>query len=293
MFVEVGQKWHSGNVREVGDVVTVNNIFEIGKTIYFTYEGHHYPQSGNLNVKDFKKAFLKITEPKEKTFKERINVDKTAENFADIRQSLDEFFTPEYVAEIMYKLAVKHGYKGGSLLEPSFGHGVFFDVAKKHGIKEELFYGFELYKPNYDFVKKEYPRANLFNHNFEYQFIDKDIFFKKNNIERSNKFANMQFDLVLGNPPYGKHKSPHSYYFSDKMQIRYEGFFIYLALKKLKKDGLLVFIINSLWLQNGNLYNEQKKEIEKYGELIDAYRLPNKTFADTDIATDIVIFRRK
>ncbi len=243
--------------------------------------------------------FYKKMDAGGKTFKERINVEQNSENFKDIRQSLDEFFTPEWVAQIMFDLAIKHGFKGGSVLEPSVGHGVFFDVAMQNesktelGIAERDLYGFEIYKPNYDFVKKAYPDANLFDHNFEYQFIDKEIFFKKNKIEKSLKFQNKQFDLCIGNPPYGSHKSPHAYYFKPELQVRIEGFFIYLALQKLKPGGLLVFIINSLWLQNGNLYNKQKEQIAKYGELIDAYRLPNKTFENTDIATDIVVFKRK
>lgn len=219
--------------------------------------------------------------------------DKTAENLNEIRQVLDEFFTPQWIAEIMYNLSVKHGFKGGKVLEPSFGRGVFFDVLSNNGISDENFYGFEIYKPSFDYVKEKYPKANLINSNFEYQFIDKEIFLKKNNIEKSLKFANTQFDLAIGNPPYGKHKSPHSYYFDERLQIRYEGFFIYLSLKKLKKGGLLVFIINSLWLQNGDKYNWQKEQIAKYGDLVDAYRLPNKIFSDTDIATDIVVFKRK
>ena len=194
----------------------------------------------------------------------------------------------------MFDLAIIHGFKGGSILEPSFGHGVFFDVAtEKMGLKQSELYGFEIYKPNYDFVKKNYPNANLFDHNFEYQFIKQDIFFKKNKIEKSKDFANKEFDLCIGNPPYGAHKSPHAYYFDNYLQIRYEGFFIYLALQKVKKGGLVVFIINSLWLQNGNLYNKQKEAIAKYGELIDAYRLPNSTFENTSVATDIVIFKKK
>jgi len=150
---------------------------------------------------------------KEKSFKERINVEKTAENFKDIRQSLDEFFTPKWTAQIMFDLAIKHGFKGGSILEPSFGHGVFFDVAIENssktelGIKEENLYGFEIYKPNFEVVKKNHPKAKLFDHNFEYQFIDQDIFYRKNKIEKSIDFKNKQFDLVLGNPPYGKHTS--------------------------------------------------------------------------------------
>lgn len=229
----------------------------------------------------------------EKTLKERKNLDQTAENFRDIRQSLDEFFTPDWIAKIMFELAVKNGYQNGAMLEPSFGKGVFFDVAAQHGVPQENMFGFEIYPQNFDYVKNRYPKAHLLNHNFEYQFIDKDIFFRKNNIEKSIPFANTAFDLVIGNPPYGKHSSPHAYYFDNRMQIRYEGFFIWLALQKLRTNGILVFIINSLWLQNGNQYSHQKKEIEKLGEMIDGYRLPNKIFADTDIATDIIVMKKK
>ncbi len=251
---------------------------------------------GDIYVIDDEFKLLKSQEnnmAKEKTLKERIKVEKNAENFKDIRQGLDEFFTPKWVAEIMYNLAKQYGYDKGKLLEPSFGHGVFFDIAIADDVPEQNLFGFEIYKPNYDFVVKKYPNANLFDHNFEYQFIDKDIFFRKASIEKSKEFANTQFDLVIGNPPYGTHKSPHAYYFDSKMQIRYEGFFIWLALQKLKKDGLLVFIINSLWLQNGNTYNYQKEQISKLGEMIDAYRLPNNVFKDTNIASDIAILKKK
>ena len=269
--------------------------------VTFKY-GRHYLNIGNDKTKYDKGNIYYMNQseqPKEKTFKERINVEKNAENYKDIRQSLDEFFTPKWTAEIMFDLAIKHGFMGGSVLEPSFGHGVFFDVAiensnkTKIGIKEDNLYGFEIYKPNFDLVKKKYPKANLYDHNFEYQFIKQDIFFRKNNIQKSSMFNSKSFDLVIGNPPYGTHKSPHAFYFDKKMQIRYEGFFIWLALQKVKQGGLVIFIINSLWLQNGNLYNYQKEQIGKIGELIDAYRLPNKTFKDTDIATDIVVFRKK
>lgn len=300
------------NITKYSNLLQLKNPLSVSgkhETIYNTYNESQTTDLGRFlefSISKWNKddLFGKKPEPEqqkepEKSFKERINVEKTAENFKDIRQSLDEFFTPKWTAQIMFDLAIKHGFKGGSILEPSFGHGVFFDVAIENssktelGIKEENLYGFEIYKPNFDVVKKNHPKAKLFDHNFEYQFIDKDIFFRKNKIEKSIDFKNKQFDLVLGNPPYGKHTSPHSFYFDNKMQIRYEGFFIWLALQKVKKGGLVVFIINSLWLQNGNLYNHQKEQIAKLGDLIDAYRLPNKTFKDTDIATDIVVFRKK
>lgn len=225
--------------------------------------------------------------------KERVKVERNAANFKDIRQSLDEFFTPGWIAEIMFKLALKHGFKGGKILEPSFGHGVFFDQAVKNGIPESDLWGFELYKPNYDFTRTKYPTAHLFNHNFEYQFITDKKFFSRTGVERSDLFVSTQFDLVIGNPPYGKHTSPYAFYFDKKMQVRYEGFFIYLALQKLRPGGLLVFIINSLWLVNKEAYNYQKQQIDYIGEMIDAYRLPSRSFEETEIATDIIIMKKR
>lgn len=216
--------------------------------------------------------------------------------FEDKRQALDEFFTPKWVAEIMYKLAVKHGFKGGKVCEPSFGKGVFFDVLTENGIPEKDLFGFEIYKPNFDYVKNKYPKAILIDHNFEYEFAKSTKELKRDGIIINQSFLDTDFDMFIGNPPYGSHISPYSHLFDKNAQIRYEGFFILLALQKLKSNGLCVFIINSLWMNNGNKYNKQKEMIAKYGELIDSYRLPNGIFKgenrDTNIATDIVIFKK-
>jgi len=218
-------------------------------------------------------------------------------SFDEIRQSLDEFFTPKFLAKIMLELAIKHGFIGGKILEPSFGMGVFFDFLHDAGYEENTFYGFEIFKKNFDYVKEKYPKAVLINHNFEYEFAKNYKQLNLQGIYSTDKFQESEFDLVIGNPPYGKHKSPFSYLFKPELQVRYEGFFIYLALTKMKKGAILVFVINSLWLYNGNAYNAQKEAIFSLGELIDAYRLPNKIFVgenrDTSIATDIVIFRKK
>ncbi len=216
--------------------------------------------------------------------------------FAEKRQSLDEFFTPEWVAKIMVQLAYMNGYNGhGNVLEPSFGHGVFFDILAERGVPESDFTGFEIFKSNFDHVNKKYPKANLHNTYFEYSFLkDKDIAniakfdsgFKKPEVEKSYK-------LIIGNPPYGAHASPHAYLFDKKMQIRAEGFFLYMCGQLLEKDGVLVFILPALWMNNEIKYNKQKEAISKYLELVDAYRLPTGIFEKTSITTDILVFKKK
>lgn len=222
--------------------------------------------------------------------------EERSKSYSDIRQSLDAFFTPRWLADRMLQLANLHGFVGGNVLEPSFGGGVFFDALVNDGIPQQNIYGFEIYEPSINEVQKKYPDIHIYPYNFEFQFAKDTKALLRDGYPIKNDIDAVQFDLVIGNPPYGNHKSPYSYLFDKQLQVRQEGFFIYNSLLKLKKDGLLVFVINSLWLHNGNTYNAQKEKINELGTLIDAYRLPNNIFKgenrDTDIATDIVIFRK-
>jgi type I restriction-modification system DNA methylase subunit len=61
----------------------------------------------------------------------------------------------------------------------------------------------------------------------------------------------------------------------------------------LKPGGLLVFIIPNTFLSNDNKYNAFKEKLNRKAELIDAYRLPNKIFSNTDISTDIIILKKR
>ncbi len=215
--------------------------------------------------------------------------------FEKNRQLLDEFFTPDWVAKIMVDLAYEHGYNGkGPVLEPSFGQGVFFDELKKRGIDQRNFVGFEIYQPNFKKTHLRFPFAKLYNTYFEYLFL------KEKDFKSIQKFGEVRrplivdkFKLIIGNPPYGDHTSPHAYYFDKWMQVRAEGFFLWLCGQMLDKEGVLVMILPSLWMHNGNKYNHQKQEIDKHMDLVDAYRLPNATFEKTDIATDILVFKHK
>ena len=65
---------------------------------------------------------------KEKEFKKeegKPTITTSLDRFV-LTKNINEYLTPEYIADIMVDLAIKHGYKGGEVLEPSMGHGVFF-----------------------------------------------------------------------------------------------------------------------------------------------------------------------
>ncbi|MEG7697757.1 hypothetical protein U2181_15435, partial [Listeria monocytogenes] len=67
--------------------------------------------------------------------------------------------------------------------------------------------------------------------------------------------------------------------------------FIYRGLKQLKEGGLLVMVIPSAFIDNGE-YNRCVKAISQMAELVEAYRLPNGAFDRTDIMTDIIVLKK-
>lgn len=211
-----------------------------------------------------------------------------------IGENRNEFLTPRYIADIMVDLAIKHGFKGGKVLEPSCGRGVFFESLIDKGFSKDL-YGIEINKENLKYIPKE---VTVINDYFEHAFLPSSYL---TSLKRNAYTLPNDFQLVIGNPPYDYYDNAYPFPntpLSYNERIRYEGLFILLSSNVLKSGGILVFIVNSLWMRNDNKYNGQKELIHESGlELIDGYRLPNNIFSKSDtrktsIATDILIFKK-
>ena len=208
---------------------------------------------------------------------------------------LYSFFTPVWLCKVMYELAKRYGFDpvNGKVLEPAAGTGNFLAVLDN----PKNCTAFELDRVNYLIAKKRVPGIIHFYLNyFETAFlqpprfttkVDKKVF--GNDLTHLNQYP---FDLVIGNPPYGKYKNLYSGYFKNLKFKQTEMFFMYQGLRLLKKDGLLVFITASSFMRNKDTYEHEKKKIGELAEFVDAYRMP-KVFKNTDVPTDILIFRRK
>lgn len=202
---------------------------------------------------------------------------------------LYSFFTPIWLCEVMYKLAVRNGFDPikGKVLEPACGTGNFLTVLP---IPTNVT-AFELDPLNYQVAKKRVPGITIYNHYFETAFLQAPRFttLLKND---ATWLKNAPFDLVIGNPPYGKYANLYSVYFKNLKFKQVEMFFMLQSMKLLKKGGLLVFITGSNFMRNDKTYQHEKEIIGEYADLVDAYRMP-KVFKNTDVPTDILIFRRK
>ena len=209
------------------------------------------------------------------------------------RALLDEFYTPIYIAEYMYKLAVKYGYKKGHILEPSIATGniikPFYEAKNYKSIT-----GLEINQYTKRIAEISYPKIEVLKQYFETVLLEKPRYVKRITDKNSPTWLDKYpFDLVIGNPPYGIHKNKYSAYFRGKDKFKQvETFFMFQGLKLLKKGGLLIYITSSNFMRTGVSNWVEKERIGKLAEFIDAYRLP-KVFESSDVPTDILIFKRK
>ena len=200
---------------------------------------------------------------------------------------LYEFYTPDYICELMHELAVKHGYDGGSILEPAAASGRLI----KPFPDKSLVTAFETNSITARICEITYPEITIYNNYFETAFLQ-PLRFTERYSDSGTWLDDAPFSLVIGNPPYGKYKNRYSSYFKKPKMAQIELFFFFYGLKLLKPGGLLVYLTSSNFLRNGISYNSVKQEIGKIADLVDAYRLP-PVFKFSKVPTDIIVLRRK
>jgi type I restriction-modification system DNA methylase subunit len=201
---------------------------------------------------------------------------------------LYEFFTPDFVCELMWKLAYRYGFKaGGSVLEPSVGTGNLLKWAPNNS----KCYGFEINPISKRITEILYPDAKIYEGYFETAFLQEPRYTARLK-DRLTWLEGYPFSLVIGNPPYGKYKNKYSSYFTKPKMHQIELFFMHYGIQLLKPGGIMVYVTGSNFLRNGITYQSEKLEIEKLADIVDAYRLP-PVFKFSKVPTDIIVFKRK
>lgn len=197
-------------------------------------------------------------------------------------RGLYEYYTPVILIEKMVGLARKHGFKDGKILEPSCGIGRilhYFPPTADLTACEPDKVSYHIAKANFS----QTPSFKFVNSTFNEKFVDR----------RGNaKPFLAEFNLVIGNPPYGAFRGRHTSLEKEVTKATtYVEYFISRGLDVLKKGGLLIYVIPSAYIDGSS--NPAKEQIHNKGDLLDAYRLPIRMFEQTDVQTDIVIYQKK
>jgi hypothetical protein len=191
-----------------------------------------------------------------------------------------EYYTPQLLIKKMWGLANKYGFNHGKVLEPSVGVGRFLDFSEGSNVT-----AYEINPYSARICRILHPKANVKLRSFEEHFYNGNTF--------NPKFEN-NFDLVIGNPPYGDNTGKRSVAESKRLKVavrKWEHYFILRGLDTLKSGGLLVYVSTANLFTKG--YEPLKEKISERAELVDAYLLPNKTFKRTQINTSLIVLRKK
>jgi superfamily II DNA or RNA helicase/predicted RNA methylase len=187
--------------------------------------------------------------------------------------SLNEYYTDPDVAEAMWGALRNLGFRSGTALEPSAGTGVFLQTAPA-GVKVT---GVEI-----DPISAKVAQ-HLHGDTHEIQ---------NSSLERFANNDDRQFDVVIGNAPFGDRGATVR---DDKPDVaRADTYFIDTALDKTAPGGLVAMIVNHGTMDSAR-DEAMRLRFATKGEFLGAIRMPNTAFehSHTDVTADIWFFRKR
>ncbi|KIU53220.1 N-6 DNA methylase, partial [Bradyrhizobium elkanii] len=184
-------------------------------------------------------------------------------------------FTPEFIVRAIWAGVQRLGWRGGRVLEPGIGTGLF-PALMPEGLRDASHVtGVELDPVTARIARLLQPRARIVTGDFA----------------RTELPA--RFDLVVGNPPFSD-RTVRSDRALRSLGLRLHDYFIVKAIRLLKPGALAAFVTSHGTMDKAD--SGAREEIAKHADLVGAVRLPEGSFradAGTDVVVDILFFRRR
>ncbi len=184
-------------------------------------------------------------------------------------------FTPEFIVRAIWSGLTRLGWRGGRVLEPGMGTGLFPALMPAELRDQVLVTGVEIDPVTARIARLLQPRARILNADFA----------------RADLPAT--FDLAIGNPPFSDRavRSDRAY---RSMGLRLHDYFIVRSIDLLKPGGLAAFVTSSGTMDKADC--SAREHIARSADLVAAIRLPEGSFrqaAGTDVVVDILFFRKR
>jgi len=184
-------------------------------------------------------------------------------------------FTPEFIVRAIWAGLQRLGWRGGRVLEPGIGTGLFPALMPEELREASHVTGIELDPVTARIARLLQPLARIVTGDFA----------------RTELPAS--FDLTVGNPPFSERtvRSDRAY---RSMGLRLHDYFIARSIDLLKPGALAAFVTSSGTMDKAD--SSAREHIAKVADLIAAIRLPERSFrgsAGTDVVVDILFFRKR
>ncbi|GAO98034.1 modification methylase TaqI [Caedimonas varicaedens] len=190
-----------------------------------------------------------------------------------LKQTLkNAYYTPAELVKFIYDLLQLEGFTGGNILEPSVGHGVFMEYMPQRIRRNSTITALDIDQVSSQMVKTLYPDVKIYPQGFE-TFHPEE-----------------QYDLVIGNPPYGRDILTDVQH-PDLQEVCIHHYFVAKSMRLLKEGGILAMVLPSYFLDN--VKGHVRTLIDREGgSLLAAYRLPDDLFQDAKVTIDLVFLTK-
>lgn len=184
-------------------------------------------------------------------------------------------FTPEFIIRAIWSGLQRLGWRGGRILEPGIGTGLFPALVPETLRDVSHVTGVELDPVTARIARLLQPRARIITGDFARLTLP------------------ASFDLVVGNPPFSDRtvRSDRTY---RSMGLRLHDYFIARSIGLLKPGAFAAFVTSSGTMDKSDI--TAREHIAKSADLVGAIRLPEGSFradAGTDVVVDILFFRKR
>ncbi|WP_454634976.1 N-6 DNA methylase [Bradyrhizobium cenepequi] len=184
-------------------------------------------------------------------------------------------FTPEFVVQAIWAAVLRLGWRGGRVLEPGAGTGLFPALMPDALREVSHVTGVELDPVTARIARLLQPRARIVGGDFARTELPP------------------RFDLAIGNPPFSD-RTVRSDRTLRSLGLRLHDYFIVKAIKLLKPGALAAFVTSHGTMDKAD--GAARELIGQHADLVGAIRLPEGSFradAGTDVVVDILFFRRR
>lgn len=218
------------------------------------------------------------TNSEHQDIQDRLRSILTEEEFKSAKESvLTAYYTEPHIVRAMWEIVRGYGFTHGRICEPSAGVGHFIgcmpdDVrAKSHVVAVEI-----------DSVSAGLTRQI---------YGDTHTHVNCTGIEKTSYVD--EFDLVIGNVPFGNYRVSDRRL--DHLKVNIHEYFVAKALDMVRPGGLVALIITSAMLdRESNSYF--KDYMLQRAKFLKAIRLPSGAFkrlGGTDVVADIVVLQKR
>jgi N12 class adenine-specific DNA methylase/adenine-specific DNA methylase len=184
-------------------------------------------------------------------------------------------FTPEFIVRAIWAGLERIGWRGGRVLEPGVGIGLFPALMPEVLRDKSFVTGIELDPVTSRIARLLQPKARIIEGDF------------------ARTHLATIFDLAIGNPPFSD-RTVRSDRAFRAMGLRLHDYFIARSIDLLKPGGLAAFVTSSGTMDKAD--STAREHIARSADLIAAIRLPEGSFrrdAGTDVVVDILFFRKR